>query len=127
MIVHKFVRTWLPRAGRGDVRSDGECGEPACVTVFAAESAGHACAYGWDRGGARAVRMCDQERGVGRESRLSMPCFGPVSRSGDAPAVGERVSVVRPGCYRPAGFNEVCRAGAIYCFSVCSGEVAEAL
>jgi hypothetical protein len=65
------------------------------------------------------MRTCNQERGVGRESRLSMLsmfCFGPVCRSGGA--VSERVSVVRPGCYHPAGFDEVCRAGAIYCCSV---------
>ena len=56
---------------------------------------------------------CNQEGGVGRESRLSMPGFGPVGG-----AVGERVSVVRSGSYPPASFDEVCRAGAIYCCSV---------
>ena len=65
---------------------------------------------------------CNQEGGVGRESRLSMPCFGPVGG-----AVGERVRVVRSGCYHPAIFDEVCRAGDDYCCSVCSSEVAEAL
>jgi hypothetical protein len=63
-----------------------------------------------------------QEGGVGRESRLSMPGFGPVGG-----AVGERVIAVRSGCYHPASVDEVCRAGANYCCSVCSGEVAEAL
>ena len=37
---------------------------------------------------------CNQEGGVGRESRLSMPGFGPVGG-----AVGERLRVVRSGCY----------------------------
>ena len=106
--VRKFVHIWLLRASvRRSVRAEDECGEPTCV--FVADSAGHAGAYGWDQGGERAVRTCDQEGGVGRESRFSTARASARAvldgRSSGAVGVRRGVSVVRPGCCHPAGFD----------------------